>query len=378
MSEMSNKICVYAICKNESQFVSRWLNSVKNADYIVVLDTGSDDKTYDLFLKYKRYYQNLIVDQKIINPWRFDTARNISLDMAYNTDANIFLCIDLDEILVPGWDTALRSKWVNGACERAVYKYTWSHTDDGSEGRVFWTNKIHSRNWKWIYPVHEILSRIDGNESYNDNEVLQLFDSLHIEHYPDNSKSRSSYLPLLQLRYKENPDDLGTLMYLGHEYYYRGYYENSIDILNKAINKIDSNGIDIASCYLFIGDSYVKLGNIKKAISTYNKSIKTDPTYIEPYIAIGRIYLDQKMYNDAICILKKGLKKSIRKFSWLERDTSWSYEPWDLLSLASFYGGYKKESLIYAVKAYSFDKNNKRLLDNINQILLCTDNSDLL
>ncbi len=205
-----------------------------------------------------------------------------------------------------------------------------------------------------------------------------MFDSLHIEHYPDSSKSRSSYLPLLQLRYKENPDDLGTLIYLGHEYYYRGYYENSIDILNKAINKIDSNGIDIASCYLFIGDSYVKLRNIKKAISAYNKSIKTDPTYIEPYIAIGRIYLDQKMYDDAICILKKGLKKSIRKFSWLERDVSWSYEPWDLLSLACFYSGKKKESLAYAVKAYSFDKDDKRLLDNINQILVHSTNEDLL
>ena len=35
------KICVYAICKNESKFIKRWYESIKGADYICVLDTGS-------------------------------------------------------------------------------------------------------------------------------------------------------------------------------------------------------------------------------------------------------------------------------------------------------------------------------------------------
>lgn len=35
------KICVYAICKNEEKFVSRWVESMKEADKIFVLDTGS-------------------------------------------------------------------------------------------------------------------------------------------------------------------------------------------------------------------------------------------------------------------------------------------------------------------------------------------------
>ena len=37
------KICVYAIAKNEIKFIDRWFNSVKEADYICVLDTGSTD-----------------------------------------------------------------------------------------------------------------------------------------------------------------------------------------------------------------------------------------------------------------------------------------------------------------------------------------------
>lgn len=35
------KVCVYAICKNEEKFIEKWYNSIKEADYICVLDTGS-------------------------------------------------------------------------------------------------------------------------------------------------------------------------------------------------------------------------------------------------------------------------------------------------------------------------------------------------
>lgn len=33
------KIIVYAICKNESKFVNRWMDSMTEADAVVVLDT---------------------------------------------------------------------------------------------------------------------------------------------------------------------------------------------------------------------------------------------------------------------------------------------------------------------------------------------------
>ena len=42
------KVCVYAICKNESKHVKRWVESMKEADEIYVLDTGSTDNTKEL------------------------------------------------------------------------------------------------------------------------------------------------------------------------------------------------------------------------------------------------------------------------------------------------------------------------------------------
>ena len=99
------KICVYAICKNEEQFVERWVNSMKEADDIYVLDTGSTDNTVT-----KLKELGVHVTQKAITPWRFDVARNESLKLVPD-DVDICVCTDLDEILEPGWRIQLENLW---------------------------------------------------------------------------------------------------------------------------------------------------------------------------------------------------------------------------------------------------------------------------
>ena len=60
------KICVYAICKNEEKFIKRWYDSVKMADGIYVLDTGSTDNSVNLLKSL-----GVTVKQEIIKPWRY-------------------------------------------------------------------------------------------------------------------------------------------------------------------------------------------------------------------------------------------------------------------------------------------------------------------
>ena len=94
---MKYKVYVYAISKNEEKFVNRWMNSVSEADKVFVLDTGSTDKTVK-----KLKEKGAIVKSKKIEPFRFDVARNLSLEMVPK-DADICVCIDLDEVLEKGW-----------------------------------------------------------------------------------------------------------------------------------------------------------------------------------------------------------------------------------------------------------------------------------
>ena len=116
---MSQKICVYAICKNELKFIDTWLNSMSEADYIVVLDTGSTDGTYEALAADPRV---TLVKQEIINPWRFDVARNRSMELIPD-DADILVCTDFDEQFEPGWAAFLRDSWIPNYHNRAHYPY---------------------------------------------------------------------------------------------------------------------------------------------------------------------------------------------------------------------------------------------------------------
>lgn len=332
---MINKICVYAICKNESQFVEKWLDSMSEADYIVILDTGSTDDTYEKLKNDPRVYA---CEQKVINPWRFDTARNESMKLIPE-DANILVCTDLDELLDPGWGDILRNKWIEGKHHRCVYKYAWSHLPNGEPGRIFHYDKIHSRNWLWQFPVHEMLVRTNGTDFVYEENYLRLFDEIYLHHYPDQTKSRGSYLELLELRAKEYKEDWYGLIYLAHEYHYRNKYEKSNEVLNYILDTFPDKYSDLerASCYLFMGDNYREMEKFYDAINSYNKAIETDDSYREPYLMAAEVYNQIGHYISAISYVKKSLELSWRHYTWLERDDSWREKPYDILSVSYYY-----------------------------------------
>ena len=119
------KIVVYAIAKNENSFVDRWMDSMSEADQVVVLDTGSDDGTAERL----RARGAQVTVERIV-PWRFDRARNRSLELVPE-DADVCVCTDLDEVFHPGWRSALEGVWTPET-RQASYRYTWSFQPDGS------------------------------------------------------------------------------------------------------------------------------------------------------------------------------------------------------------------------------------------------------
>ena len=68
------KIAVYAISKDEAAFVERFCASAKDADLILIADTGSADETVSLAREH-----GATVHEICISPWRFDRARDAAL-----------------------------------------------------------------------------------------------------------------------------------------------------------------------------------------------------------------------------------------------------------------------------------------------------------
>ena len=102
------KVAVYTIALNEEQFVKRWYESAKDADYLVIADTGSTDGTVELAKSL-----GINVFSISIDPWRFDDARNASLALIPN-DIDYCICLDMDEVLNPGWKDALEVAFKEG------------------------------------------------------------------------------------------------------------------------------------------------------------------------------------------------------------------------------------------------------------------------
>lgn len=323
---MEKKICVYAIAKNEIKFVDRWFKSVKVADYVCVLDTGSTDGTFERLKEL-----GVITKQKTYENFRFDVARNDSLTLVPD-DAEICVCVDLDEIFEKGWNKLLKNAWKDDTC-RARYRYTWNFNPDGSEGIVFMSDKIHkNKMFKWTCPVHEILTPINNQPcSFVDIPKLQL------NHHADNTKSRSSYLPLLELSVKEDPLNDRNMHYLGREYMYYGEYDKAIETLNKHLALKSATWADeraaslryIASCYGGKGDKENQEEYLIRAILE-NNLIR------EAYFDLGVLYFEEKKYLKSAFVFEEMLKIKERYLNYMSSPICWGSLPYDYLSMCYY------------------------------------------
>ena len=110
------RVYVYAISKNEEKHARRWMASMTEADGVYVLDTGSTDDTTTILRELGAH-----VSEERIEPWRFDTARNRSMELLPE-DADIVLVHDgaralvTDEVI----EAALRSAEEKGSGVAAV------------------------------------------------------------------------------------------------------------------------------------------------------------------------------------------------------------------------------------------------------------------
>lgn len=347
------KICVYAISKNEEKFVKRWYESVKEADSVYVLDTGSTDKTISML---KDLGVNVSV--KEIKPWRFDAARNESLKLVPE-DCDICVCIDIDEVISKGWRKKLEEIWDDNT-NHLRYIYNWSHDDNGKPLVSFYYEKIHARNgFKWIYPVHEVL------EFSGEKEVFKTTEEIVVDHYPDSTKSRSNYLPLLELSVKENPDNDRNMHYLGREYMFHGKYNEAIDMLIKHLNLKSATWKDERCASMrFIARCYKYLKRYDEAKMWLDKAINEAPYLRDPYVERAILEYELNNFEDVkkYCLLALEIKNHTK--TYINEPFSWNYTIYDLLSISEFYLGNIESSLKWINKATKMEPNNERLINN--------------
>ncbi len=345
-------VTVYAISKNEEKFVGRWAKSMREADHVVVLDTGSTDGTVEALKK-----QGITVKSAEIVPWRFDKARNESLKLV-PPETDVCVCTDLDEVFEEGWREKLERSWTSDA-KQARYRYVWSHLESGAPGVEFYIEKMHVlKGFRWENPVHEILAY--SGKDYSSVTIKGV--TLH--HYPDDKKSRASYLPLLELAVKENPENDRNMHYLGREYMFYRMYDKAIDTLTRHLSLPSATWADErAASMRYIARCRLALNQTALAECWFLRAIAEAPYVREGYVEYSRLLYDRKDWHGVIFFLKKALDIRNRSVSYINEPASWGALPYDLISLAYYFTYDYDNALRYVDEAIKLS-DEQRLKDN--------------
>ena len=356
------KIIVYAIAKNEAKFAERFMASCEGADGVYVLDTGSTDGTPELLSALGATVQVAVID-----PWRFDTARNASLELVPE-DADVCICLDLDEVLCPGWREALEAAWAPGTT-RARYTYVWSHTPDGGDGVVFFADKIHSlEGYRWLHPVHEVLAA-DAPES------CVTIPELRVEHWPDDTKSRGQYLPLLELSVAEAPNDDRNMHYLGREYMFHGRWGDAIATLMRHLAMPSATWkAERAASMRYIARCCDALGDWQSAAHWLERAAYEAPGQREAPYALSMLYYRREDWPLCRYWAMRTLHIVTRDNNYMTEPEVWGEEPYDIMAIASWQLGHYHDAVTAAEKAVELEPGNERLRKNL-EIMRCSHDS---
>lgn len=342
------KIAVYAIAKNEAKHVKRWVEATKGADVRIVLDTGSEDNTYELLQKYP-----VEAHRATLSDFRFDVARNMALDLV-PSDVDICVSLDMDEIPDPDFFDLLREAW------KPDTGRAWVMWDTGN----IWANnlRVHARHgYKWKYPCHEITESTTGVDNCIVVETA-------VRHVPDDSKPRSSYLPLLELGHKEDPTDHRMIVYLAREYYFKGMWKELINVGRK-LEDIPGWNVERAQTWRGIGEAYMKLGNEHEGLHWYQRNVEEAPTDLEAWMPLAYHYYEKKMWQHCYQAAIKVTELSLESHNHYVADSSMPWRMYDLLAIACWNLDKKGSAKKYARKAVELNPDDKRLKDNYEFIM---------
>ncbi len=359
------KVCVYAICKNESRFVDRWMNSMREADCVVVTDTLSTDDTVE---RLRARGATVFIDA--VKPWRFDVARNISLGHVPE-DVDICVCTDLDEYFDPGWREKLENAWrahQPGSGEIArlgKYLYNWSLRPDGSPDVQFYYDKVHSRHgFRWTCPVHEFV-RYEGALPL----VVVPVEGMVLSHAPDPSKSRGSYLPLLEMAVQEAPGDERMRYYLGREYLFAGEWGKCVETLTVYLSLPSATWREERCAAMrWIAKAFWEADWAEFAYAWYYRAVAEAPGMRDPYVEFAKICHARGDWPMAYFLTEEALKIAEKSSTYVNSGEAWDSTPDDLCAVAAHHLRLHEAAARHARRALSFAPEDERLLANLRLI----------
>jgi glycosyltransferase involved in cell wall biosynthesis len=346
------KIAVYTIALNEQKHVTRWFDSAKDADLLLIADTGSSDNT-----KYIARSLGISIHDVMVNPWRFDIARNASLALIPE-DFDICIQLDMDEVLPPGWRIKVEQAFREGNVW-PIYRHVTSRYSDGSARAFQMYFKIHPRKgFYWKYPIHEILVHEPTLQ------IVRKEIDLEVDHLRDVNKSRASYLNLLEMAVREDPSDWRMNHYLNREYF---NVRDWLRVLQTAYECEKIRGgwdVERASTYMWASEAALNLKLPGLAEYWAKLSTSAAPDFYEAWHWRAHVAHLNEEWFDCLHYASKILYLN-RQSHHLVKPAVWEWWGYDLMALSNYKIKNFREAVMYGEWALAAAPENSRLKENL-------------
>lgn len=262
-------ISVAMIVKNEQALLGRALKSVRDADEIIVCDTGSTDGTVAIA---RQFTKKVYTDYK----WQdhFADARNHSLSKCTK---EWILILDADEYMSAGAIAEIKKRLTNPFFTCVSLKCK----PEGGKGYHYMPRLFkNGLGYHYRGAAHNYLNKLPDK---------QWDVTLTYGYSPAHNQDPDRTLRILLKDVQANPDRSREKYYLAREYWYRKDYKNAIKwwelYLQKSIFEPERN-----DAYLMLARCYHAVGNLGMAKALCWQAIEANVEFSEAILFLGELY----------------------------------------------------------------------------------------
>jgi glycosyltransferase involved in cell wall biosynthesis/SAM-dependent methyltransferase len=279
MSQYSNSIAL--IVKNEESCLDKCLSSFAPiADEIVVVDTGSTDRTKEI----ARKYTDKIYDFKWVDD--FSAARNFSFSKC---TCDWIYWIDADDFLPPSEAQKIRAFDLSDK-EIIICNYEYCLDECGASlmtvPRERWLKKeVFLRGSHWEEKIHEYFPI--------NNAKIYISDISHFHYKKAGSSERN--LKILERIVKKPGCISRNLYYYGRELADIGRIDEAISFLNKFINAGDGFWEDVYAAHYRLAEIYFSRDETKFKEHLF-KSIAIEERRAEPFYLMAQYWESKQQW----------------------------------------------------------------------------------
>jgi len=295
------------IVRNEEINLDKCLNSIGDyVDEIIVVDTGSKDKTKEVAYKYTdKVYDFDWVDD-------FSKARNFSISKATN---DWILVLDADEFLIH-FDKLQVQDFISHnekAIGRIKIVLNFSYDEKPQEiqkSRERIARLFNKKYYKYEGLVHEQIVPLDGNIKIAENVNISVD---HIGYMATEVKRKNKWernKKLLEKSIEENPNDPYLYYNLGKIYYLTKNYVDAINMFERSMKyDLDYKLEYVKDLVLTYGYSLLNMQKYEEALEV----LKYESYYsnlADYYFLIGLIEMNIGKFGEAIDNFKRTIGKN--------------------------------------------------------------------